>query len=94
MQPQTQSKFRKEDFETGFILQSKGDQELVYIARKKPTQAIQNRNQSVIVTTQENHTAINTAADTSTNRTNQSALNTAQIIVTIREITKKRLTPD
>ena len=30
-----QSKFRKDDFEMGFILQSKGDRELVYVARKK-----------------------------------------------------------
>jgi len=29
------SKFRKEDFEMGFILQSKSDRELIYIARKK-----------------------------------------------------------
>ena len=32
---QQQSRFRKDDFEMGYILQSKGDRELVYIARKK-----------------------------------------------------------
>lgn len=29
------SKLSKQDFEMGFIVQSKGDRELVYVARKK-----------------------------------------------------------
>ena len=38
---QQPSRFRKDDFEMGFILQSKGDREMVYIARKKFNQADQ-----------------------------------------------------
>ena len=47
MQPP--SKFRKEDFEMGFILQGKGDQELIYVARKKfspSDQSVRNASES------------------------------------------------
>ena len=66
----------------GFILQSKGDREMVYIARKKFNQADQTiRNANINMA---NSDAI------STSNMGPDALPNSTVVTTIREITKKR----
>ena len=78
---QQPSRFKKSDFETGYNLQSKSDRELVYIARKKLDQStIRNAN---------NINPANSDA-VSTSNLGSAALPNATVVVTIREITKKR----
>ena len=80
---QPTQRFKKEEFEMGFILQSKGDTELVYIARKKFLQ-----HQLLVrdsVETGSNLLSPSQTIMSSTKNTNST------VVTTIREVTKKRL---
>ena len=70
----------------GYILQSKGDRELVYIARKKFNQADQTtiRNAANVIN------SANSDAVSTSNMGGVSASTNATVVTTIREITKKR----
>ena len=74
-----QSKFSKQDFEMGYIIKSKGDRELVYIARKKSVQVDQQLD------------ILQADSDTVSNSNSTIPGISAAVITTVREITKKRL---
>lgn len=76
------SKLSKQDFEMGFIVQSKGDRELVYVARKKTS------------TNADTGDVMIFDADTISMATSTLPVGenyTASIIVTMREVAKRRL---
>ena len=71
------SKFRKNDFEVGFTLQGKGDRELIYVARKKFNSSDQKSMRNV--------------SDSNRSSQQNQSYGNVSVVVTIREITKKRL---